>query len=170
MSWLEEYGKPTARKVAAAFGGTPRVTRHWDEGEQNSIDILSCEDRPSEGIVSYSTLGLQKYPNVIDGEDIRVELCGIATSDVPKFAEVIATTAFYVLKDRWKAAPGITYESMVGMYDLPVTLKHIVFAEPFEWEELSSVHLAGDVVVRWLLVIPISDSELRWRLDKAGTS
>ncbi len=70
------------------------------------------------------------------------------------------------MKDRWRAAPGITYESMVGMYNLPVTLKHIVFAEPLEWEELSSVDLGGDVAVRWLLVIPISDSELRWKLDQ----
>ncbi len=166
MSWLEEYGRPTARKVAAAFGSTPRFKRHLDEAEQNSIDILSCDDRPSEGLVSYSTLGLQRYPNVIDGEDIRIELCGIATPDVPSFANVIATTAFYVMKDRWRVAPGITYESMVGMYNLPVTLKHIVFAAPLEWEELSSVDLGGDVVVRWLLVIPISDSELRWKLDK----
>jgi hypothetical protein len=166
MSWLEEYGKPTARKVAAAFGGTPRFKKHWDEAEQNSIDILSCGDRPSEGLVSYSTLGLQRHPNVIDGEDIRIELCGIATPDVPSFADVIATIAFYVMKDRWRAAPGITYESMVGMYNLPVMLKHIVFAEPLEWEELSSVDLAGDVVVRWLLVIPISDSELQLKLDK----
>ncbi len=166
MSWLEEYGRPTARKVAAAFGGTPRFKRHLDEAEQNSIDMLSCDDRPSEGLVSYSTLGLQRYPNVIDGEDIRIELCGIATPDVPSFANVIATTAFYVMKDRWRVAPGITYESMVGMYNLPVTLKHIVFAAPLEWEELSSVDLGGDVVVRWLLVIPISDSELRWKLDK----
>ncbi len=97
MSWLEEYGRPTARKVAAAFGGTPRFKRHLDEAEQNSIDMLSCDDRPSEGLVSYSTLG---------------------------------------------------------------------FAAPLEWEELSSVDLGGDVVVRWLLVIPISDSELRWKLDK----
>lgn len=165
MGWIEEYGRPTAKKVAEVFGGTPKFSRHLDEPETHSIDILSSVDPSHDDLVRYSTLGLQQYPNVIRGADIRVELCGVAEKRWPQFQDIIATIAFYVMKDGWKAEPGITYESMIGMYNLSVNMKHIVFTEPFEWEELATVHLTSDVVVHWLLVVPLSDSELSFRLE-----
>jgi antitoxin YqcF len=154
-----ESGKAAARKVAAVFGGTPQIHRHYDVPEQHFIDILSCEDRPSEGLVSYSTLGLHLHPNVIDDVDVRVELCGMAPKDVPDFANVVATCAFNVIKDGWRCAPGIAHPDVVRMYTPDTIMRHIVFAEPFPWEELGTVHLPGDITAHWLMVVPISESE-----------
>src|SRR6266581_4128417 len=159
MSWLEETGKPAAKKVAEVFGGTPTVRRHADEPEQNFIDTLRCDDRPDPGVVCYSTLGLHKYPNEIDDVDIRVELCGLAKMDVPDFADVVATCVFCKIKDGWRCAPGIAYPDVIQMYRLSTTMRHVVFVEPFLWEELSEVHLPHDTVVHWLMVLPISESE-----------
>jgi antitoxin YqcF len=166
MGWIEESGRATARRVTDAFGGTPRVTRHYDEPERHFVDILASDDRPTTGLRSYSTIGLQTVPNLIDDTDIRVELAGVAPMAAMDFANVMGTAAFCVIKDRWRCAPGIVFPSVIKMYQLSSTLEHIVFSEPFQWEELGSVDVAPDKTVHWLLVIPISDSEYRFMLDR----
>jgi antitoxin YqcF len=154
-----ESAKAAARKVRDAFGGTPKFHRHYDVPEQHYIDILSAEDRPREGLTSYSTLALHEYPNLIDEDDIRVELCGTAETSMASFANVVATCAFNVIKDQWRAFPAIAYPDVVKMYYPELTMQHIAFAESFLWEDLYTVHLPGDLTVHWLMVIPISESE-----------
>ena len=154
-----ESEKAAARKVAAVFGGKPKVFRHADVPELNFIDILSCEGQPDRPLTSYSTLGLHNYPNVIDDVDIRIELCGAAPTETPDFADVLATCAFNVIKDSWRCAPAMAHPDVVKMYFPAATMRHVAFTEPFVWEDLSTVHLPGDVTVHWLMVIPISESE-----------
>jgi antitoxin YqcF len=159
VGWKEETGRPIAKKLVEIFGGTPQFRRHRDVPEEHSIDILSCADRPQEGLTSYSTLGLHIYPNLVDDADIRVELCGVAPTEAAAFGDVLATAAFCKIKDGWRCAPAIAYPDVIEMYKLSRTMRHICFAEPFQWEELQTVHLDGDVTVHWLMVVPISESE-----------
>lgn len=142
-----------------AFGGVPRVHQYWDESESRSVDILSCEDRPEPGYVTYSTVGLHRVPNLLDGRDVRVEMACVCTADRPEVANALATSAFYVLKDGWLCAPGVVFPEMLSTYDLPKPLPHLMWVEPFPWEELGSVQLAPNSKVHWMLGIPISDEE-----------
>ena len=153
-----ESAKAAARKVREVFGGTAKIFRHYDVPEEHFIDILSCDD-PAAPLTSYSTLGLHEYPNLIDEDDIRVELCGTAPTAMPDFANVLGTCAFNVIKDQWRAFPAIAYPDVVKMYYPEAKMRHICFAEPFAWEDLHTVHLPGDLIVHWLMVIPISESE-----------
>lgn len=154
-----ESARAAARKVRDVIGGTPQIYRHADVPKEHFIDIFSAEDRPREGLTSYSTLGLHEYPNLIEEDDLRVELCGTAETSMTDFADVLATCAFNVIKDHWRAFPAIAYPDVVKMYYPDSTMRHIAFAESFLWEDLREVDLPGDLIVHWLMVIPISESE-----------
>jgi hypothetical protein len=151
-----------ARAAAGAFGGVPRVTRYYDESEQTAIDILMCADRPTEGFATYSTLGLHHAPNVLEGDDIRVELAGVCTTEDSFFGNLLAEAAFDVIKDLWLCAPGVVFPDVVRHYEVSTPLRHVVWVPPFPWEQLGSVSLGEGHDVHWLLAIPISESERRF--------
>jgi antitoxin YqcF len=85
MSPVPETARVVARAAAAAFGGKPEVHAHRDGDGANSVDIVAGADRPSPGLVSYSTLTLHMLPNKIEDDDIRVELAGVAEDSVKDF-------------------------------------------------------------------------------------
>ena len=78
-----------------------------------------CLDRPTAGFATYSTIGLHEAPNLLDGKDIRVEVAGVADTAVVEFANLLATAAFYVIKDSWLCAPGVVFPGLVSDYGLP---------------------------------------------------
>jgi hypothetical protein len=166
VSSVTESARAAARTAAAAFGGKPEVRTYWDRDEAHSVDILDCNDRPNPGFVSYSTLGVHLLPNKVDADDIRVEMAGVAGTDVAEFPNLLATAAFYVIKDRWLCAPGVVFPSMLNEYKLSSTLEHIMWAEPFPWEQLGSVEVGGGLTIHWLLAIPISEAERRFLMDR----
>jgi len=158
VSRAPETSRAAYRAALAAFGGDGVVQKYLDVDESHKVDILSCKDRPSPGLVSYSTLGVHLVSNVIQGKDVRIELAGVGGQSIKDFPNLLSTAAFYVVKDRWKCRPGVVYMDLLKMYKLSETLEHLMWVEPFEWESLSSVDVAG-LTIHWLLGIPISDSE-----------
>lgn len=157
-----ETGRAAARAAIAAFGGAPEFDKYGDEDESHKVDILSCKDRPSPGLVSYSTLGVHLVPNMLDDDDFRVELAGIAESSVERFPNLLATAAFYVIKNRWHVAKGIVFDGLLKEYKLSKTMEHLMWAEPFEWDSLRSVDVGDGITVHWALGIPISESERQY--------
>jgi len=156
-----ETSRAAYRAALAAFGGDGDVHKYLDQDESHKVDILSCKDKPSPGLISYSTLGVHAVSNLIEGQDIRVELAGVAEDSFKSFPNLLSTAAFYVIKDRWKCRPGVVYMDLLNEYRLSTTLEHLMWVEPFEWESLGSVDAAG-VTIHWLMGIPISDSEDRY--------
>jgi antitoxin YqcF len=158
-----ETGRAAARAAAAAFGCKPDIYKYGDEDEGHKVDVLSCKDRPGPGLVSYSTLGVHLVPNLIDEDDFRVELAGIAEQSVEQFPNVLATAAFYVIKDRWHVAKGIVFDGLLNQYKVSKTMQHLMWVEPLEWEQLASVDV-GALTIHWMLGIPISESERQYLL------
>jgi hypothetical protein len=159
MSPVAESGRAVARAAAAAFGGQPQARRFYDKAETHSVDIAWCSDRPNVGFVSYSTLSVHTAPNLLDGKDIRVEMAGVAATSDAAFPNMLATAAFYVIKDSWLCAPGVVFPSLVKDYGLSSHLDHVMWAPPFPWNQLGSVEITEDLTVHWLLAVPISEAE-----------
>src|SRR6266496_2950967 len=155
-------GRAVARAAAAAIGGDPVVRRHYDASESTSVDIVQFRDRPSPGFSTYSTLSLHHATNILDGIDIRIEILGVASSMLADFPNLLATAAFYVIKDRWLCAPGVVFPNLLADYSLSRVLTHLLFVPPSPWETLSSVEVAPETTIHWLLAIPISDTEHRF--------
>jgi antitoxin YqcF len=170
MSSISEEDRAIAKAAAEAFGGRPRVTRFWDDNHVSSIDILRCEDRPQEGITTYSTVGLSGWP-LFKGEKeygCRLEIVGACRSSFEGFANALSTAAFCVINSRWFCCPGMIFPDVLTMYDSSPTLQHFLFVSPFLWEGTLNTIDRGGHTVAWLLAVPISEEE-RMFAEENGT-
>src|SRR5882724_6640087 len=89
-----------AQGVAAAFGGTPRVSEYQNESESVAIGILYCSDRPRNGDTSYSTIKLSDYPIKWGAGEFptRIELVGVCASIEDYFPNVLASASFSIIQ------------------------------------------------------------------------
>jgi hypothetical protein len=166
MSSVTEASRAIARVAAVAFGGRPEVNRYYDEAETHCIDIMSSAHRPTGGLTTYSTLGLHMTPNLLEAQDVRVELAGVAPTSSSEFANALATAAFFVVKDHWLCAPGVVFPALLQDYGLSSTLPHVMWVTPFPWEELAAVDIGRSLTVHWLLAVPISEAERQLLVDR----
>jgi hypothetical protein len=75
-------------------------------------------------------------------------------------SDILSICAFFIIKNKWKANRGNVFESLVAEYYENSNLKHIYFIKPYIWEDELENFTANNMKVNFLLVIPISDSEL----------
>ncbi|HSD82690.1 MAG TPA: suppressor of fused domain protein [Anaerolineae bacterium] len=154
--------KAIATRVREVFGGTAEVHRYWDEGNEFHVDILHSANSPWPGVTSYSTLGLSNWPLFQDDKEfkVRLELVGACTSNAPTLGNVLATCAFYIIKERWFCAPGVIFRDMLTINDVPCTTPHLLFVPPFLWDEkLNTTFQLANRLVTWLLAVPITEAE-----------
>ena len=156
-----------AAAALAAIGGKPVLERFLDETEVHSVDIGRFADRPTPGYTTFSTLNLHMEHNLLEGDDRRVEIAGVAASTATDFPGLLSTVAFFVKKDHWLCAPGVVFPGLIPEYrpGLSTTLEHVLFVEPFPWDSLSTVKISDDLSVHWLLAMPISEAERRFLLE-----
>ena len=156
--------KTIARTEAAAFGGTPKVTRHWDAAEERSVDVLACADRPDDGVTSWATIGASQFDNQVtsDAGPVRVELVGACASTWPSFGNMLATCALNIATGQYAVTPGVIMPGIVAMYEPSVTTSHMLLTDPFLWDgQLQSLR-DEDYSVAWLMGVPVTDAELEF--------
>lgn len=168
---VTEENKALARIALSAFGGTWSKSGSWsvieyrDTNETLAVDILFCPDSPTTGIKSYSTIGLSDYPMYQDGKEfpVRLELVGACKSAVDWFPNLLASTAFYVMREGWLCSPDSVLQNAVDEYAPGKEMRHLYFTAPFMWtDKLTSVQLTTKKVA-WLLAVPISEAEYKYR-------
>ena len=155
--------KKIARHAAAAFGGAPKVQAYDHDHEPLSIALLSCADRPCEGVTAYSTVGLSDYPMIdAKGEEYpaRLEIAGTCATENEEFANVLAAAAFCVIRTKRLLYPGAALAGYVREYFHDTTVPNLYFTAPFLWEETLKTLDCGVKKASWLLAVPISQSEL----------
>lgn len=136
------------------------VTNYHDDTKSHSILIFNSID--AEGAL-LSTVGLMDVNiSAIADKELRTEILldhrgrGRARHD----ANVLATIAFYVLKNGWRPSPGVVFEEMVTFYLPETTLPHVLFIPPYQWNDSRMTRAtAGEFVIHPLLAVPISESE-----------
>jgi len=75
-----------------------------------------------------------------------------------RIGNILSTIAFYIMKDGWKIAPGVIFESMVEMFVPGTQLPHVMFVSPFQWDGMSKI-LLGNRIIYPLVAFPISEAE-----------
>lgn len=153
-----EVNRMIARTVLDAFGGKPTVRAYWDANNKSSVDVLSTS---GNGFTSWATVNLSDTPLLMDGQEYpaRVELVG-ATSSAVDYGLVLSTAAFCVINSGWFCFPGGVFPDIVRAHDLSRTMRHVYFTVPTLWGDKPATLRLEDRVVAWLLVVPISESEL----------
>ncbi|MEU5155289.1 suppressor of fused domain protein [Glycomyces sp. NPDC021274] len=151
--------------IADAVGGRAPdgIVRHTDGAGTKHIDLVRFDNVPFRGGVTFGTLGLSSFPiggQPAEGEpDLRVELVGAAYEQFRTYDNVLATGAFSVM-DGAPIMPGQIYEGAVEPYFPGFELKHVLFAEPYLWDDAFTLLELGDITVVWLQPVPITQREL----------
>jgi hypothetical protein len=172
MSVVSSDNKTLARTIADAIGFHPKVVKYWDKDNVNSIDILSCEDPLDKELLFYSTLGLSDFPVYVNGNEFkyRIELLAGGKKSDTAVANILSTCAFYITKDKWECRPGAVFMRIVEMYNKQSPLKHIYFSTPFPWQDKINLIKLDTKSVACLLCVPISESELNYKLKNGDNA
>jgi hypothetical protein len=168
MSNILSDNKTIARHLASVFGGRPSVREYLHDNIPLKVDILSSDNHPCRGLISYGTIGLSDIPlKWGDGEfETRIELCGVADSAKEFFPNIIASAAFNIMRSRIVCYPGSSMRDYVKEYYKETKLPHLYFSSPFVWDKLKTMTLQAKKVT-WLLCFPISQAEFDF-LKKEG--
>ena len=164
---VSEENKVLARTALNAFEGKPNVSKYWDENNKSSVDILSCELKNIEGILSYSTLGLSDFSVGYEENRIplRVEIVGASNFDY--LPNILATCAFNIINSKFDCSFGTIFKDVVKMYLPNSPMKHILFLSPILWEDKLKTIKFEKKQVTWLMAIPISEEEKNY-VDNNG--
>lgn len=151
-------------RACEVFGSVGTVHRYGDDDGDRPLDMLSCDDVPTNGVTSYSTIGLStKLKQWESGEGVPfgVELCGACASDVVDYPRLLITAAYYAITDSWALKPDVVHPRIFQEYenDFSQSMKHLYLVSPYLWDPAFGTleHQASLSV--WLQAVPISDKE-----------
>ena len=151
------------KKLFPVLGTTPKIVKYGDEKSTSEIRILSCPDPVDEGVIFYSTIGLSE---IAKGDVTEILFTGYAKYD--KAANILSTTAFFIINNDWKAADGVVFETLIEMYYPGKEMKHLYFTMPYLWENKLEGLSIDNKIINFLLAIAISDKELAYK-NKYGS-
>ena len=159
----ERY-KQISKYLVGIIGGEPRFEKFLDKKEESSVVIMKILNRPEEGVCSYSTIGLYEHPIGLKYKEqkLRVEFLLTLDQKETSAANILATSAFHVINSGHKCYPGVIFHDIVGMYRSDTQMKHIMFTSPFLWDEKLKGFQIDDMVIEWLLAVPISENECKY--------
>ncbi|WP_409173234.1 suppressor of fused domain protein [Variovorax sp. H27-G14] len=126
----------------------------------SAIRFSFFESATAEGTL-LSTVGLMDVNISATSErELRTEVLLDHRGHASQEANVLATIAFYVLKNGWRPSPGVVFEEMLTFYLPDGPLPHVLFIPPYQWADSSMTRATvGDLTIYPLLAVPISELE-----------
>ncbi|MDQ3176846.1 MAG: suppressor of fused domain protein [Actinomycetota bacterium] len=160
-----EHVKAIYAQIKALFGGTkPIVDRFGDDHDDlNWVDVMRTPDSPQPGVTSYATLGMSRFDNgglESGGKPLRVELVAACQSEFTHIADGLSSCALNVAKDGWQVTPGVVHPNALGLYRSDLVLKHLFLVTPYLWGDEPDDREFDELLVTWLMAVPVSDSEV----------
>ena len=153
--------KLVARHAISTFGAPPSVWRFTCEREEFSLDIGGCADRPTAGVVSYTTIGLSDY-GVVTGPEppAHVELAAACASDRPLFPNILAAAAMLLIRQQKEVKPGDAIRDVVAEFYPRAPVSHLYLTRPFLWGQRLQLLRGEAKNITWLLAVPVTSGEL----------
>jgi antitoxin YqcF len=163
---ISDRGKLAARELMRTWGAKPEVFRHWDEDKRNFVDVATCRNSPVEGVTAAGTLGLSDHELGLNG--VRVELIGAFPREFAHGANVLATCAFNAFKDSHPVRPGAIHPDVLSLYRSSPPLPHVLFVDPFLWDDGPHTLTIEGLALAWLMAVPISEGERRFAEEQGA--
>lgn len=153
--------KLVARHAIGTFGAPPSVWRFTCADDELSIDIGGCADRPTPGVLCYTTIGLSDH-EVFTGPEgaVHVELAAACASAWPLFPNILAAAAMFLIRRQAAVSPGDAARDMIAKFYPRATVSHLYFTRPFLWGERLQLLQGAAKSISWLLAVPVTSDEL----------
>jgi hypothetical protein len=150
--------------------GRPEVEEYLNREETRSLDVLTANDSPAPGFTSVSTLSLHRSPNLVHGDDVRVELVTVLSGVEPRLATgLLVASSFAAIGETWPLSPGTVFPGIVADL-LGGRTEHLLLTAPGNFPRLQRRRLEADDLqpgtdVYWLQAIPLHESERRFLVE-----
>ena len=173
MGTVTEQHRAVAMHAIKIMGGEgrPKVQAFYDDHRQRSVDILTTFNSPEAGLTSISSIGLSDFVlRHAEGHELetRVELCACAEQDAVHWDNVVASTAFAIMRDRAAVRPGSVIPDILQDYFPSTRMPHVYLVPPFFWNDARFPELKfPPVAINWLQCIAIHESE-RQLVERIG--
>jgi hypothetical protein len=146
--------------------GEVHVTIHADEDEKHRIAIFTSKN--AEGIVGASIGLMDRNQSRNPAVQVFTEVLMDARGENSIIGNVLGTIGCYIIKNGWKAGPGVVFEKMIDMYAPDLAVKHVLFTPPFQWKDgMTKVQLSKKTIYP-LLAVPITDAERAYAASKGA--
>lgn len=146
--------------LCGVLGSESTVRAYYDDSDTNVIAIVEVTGAPAPRLTTFATASLHASENILGGQDIRVELILVGETGQREVGNLLATSGFYLAKNRWLAAPGVVFPDVVSDYFPNAHVKHLMWVAPFDFAGLSAFSAEGlDTPVHGLQGVPITDAE-----------
>ncbi len=158
--------KAIAHYIAKITGKEPKVQRF--DWKNKKIDILSCIEHGDTNLRVHSTVGLSAYPSNPEKKDI--ELLLVAHKRFDFTPSILATAALHIIADGWQTTTGAIFSNIFVLNEASSEIKHGLIMPQYLWKEsLKNLDL-GDRLVEWKMIIPLTDSEAQFLIEKEPVS
>lgn len=141
---------------------------YYDDTKERKIDILTGRNKDGVVAATIGVMELDQGNNV--GVEVHTEILMDCRGENEYIGNVISTIAFFMIKDRWKAAPGVVFETMIEMYAPDLEVKHALFVPPIQWGEGMGEVVLGSKTIYPLLAVPITDNENEFLLKEGASA
>lgn len=154
--------KQIAKHALSFIGGIPTVNRYYSNDQDKQIDVMCCKETKYAETNIYATIGLNEFDGGVTSGNVavRIELIAVAPANSEYMGNIIASTAFEVI-DNGSFRYGDIIQNVVETYVTETNLKHAVLVSPVYWDNYTP-YTADGVSVSWLMIIPITDEEMKY--------
>ncbi|MCF3500436.1 suppressor of fused domain protein [Stenotrophomonas maltophilia] len=173
MGTVTEQHRAVAMHAIKVMGaeGRPKVQAFHDDHRLRTVDILTTFSSPEAGLKSISSIGLSdSVLRHAEGHELetRVELCACAEQNALHWDNVVASTAFAIMRDRTAVQPGSVIPDILQDYFPSTRMPHVYLVPPFFWNDARFPGLQfPPVAINWLQCIAIHESE-RQLVERIG--
>ena len=161
-----EIEKTVCRHTRRIIAGKSNTNTYFNEDKSKHVDITTStyviyKDTAIHTTIGFFNTDIGLYDN--SNRSIRIELICVSDKEDDIAPKVMATVAFEIMdSESPKCDYGRIYKNVITAYDESYEMKHIILLAPVFWNHTSRKHTsleAKDMVVKWLMLFPISDQE-----------
>jgi hypothetical protein len=155
------FERELGKSIRTKFGEKTKVVRFADDDEVNNVFIVSGMNHPIEGVISYGSIGLSRFPQRVEKTELKVEIVAACAAVTPNVDNLVASCVFDSVKNGSRIGYGSCISDIVVQYGISNTLKHVVFVAPFLWHGMDKLTVEGETI-HCLMMLPISDAERQY--------
>ena len=146
------------------IGGDPSVFEYVNENADKAIDIMKCSGGFLSDYDVFVSIGLSNVDIglSIESKKLEIEIIAVCRKNDKNWDNILAYTVFDIM-DNTVLTYGSVVQNAVSAYK-DTELKHALLLSPFCFSGYKPYSNSNEIV-SWLMIVPISDSELKFIND-----
>lgn len=167
MNEITSHRKRVANAIRNVVGGQPKMIPHVSQRGGLGIHLLEQTSAP-QGTHLFSTVGLHEYDFAYRsvGDSVRVELLAEFDMTVEGASSFVSTCAFTLIEKGLPITPDTVVRNVASEIWPGTAMRHAFIVDPYSFR-VETIRF-DSLIVTWLQVLPISDSEFEYARTKGA--